>query len=151
MVSKGACSEKHGCSVALERKGLYMERPAPIHTPHAPAAIGPYSQAMIHGRLVFASGQLGLVPATGQLAGHTAAEQAGQALDNLRAVLVAAGSSLGELIKTTIFLTDMASFPEVNAVYEAALGSNRPARSTVGVASLPKGALVEIDGIAARE
>jgi 2-iminobutanoate/2-iminopropanoate deaminase len=101
---------------------------------------------MIHGKLVFASGQLGLIPATGQLAGKTAAEQAGQALDNLRAVLEAAGSSLGELIKTTIFLTDMATFPEVNAVYEAALGTNRPARSTVGVTSLPKGALVEIEG-----
>lgn len=128
-----------------------MERPAPIHTPQAPAAIGPYSQAMVHGKLVYASGQLGLDPATGELAGKTAAEQATQALANLRAVLVAAGSSLGELIKTSIFLTDMAAFPEVNVVYEAALGTNRPARSTVGVASLPKGALVEIEGIAARE
>ena len=128
-----------------------MERPAPVHTPQAPAAIGPYSQAMVHGRLVFTSGQLGLDPKTGELVGATTGEQARQALANLRAVLVAAGSSLGELIKTTIFLTDMAAFPEVNAVYEAALGTAHPARSTVAVAALPKGALVEIEGIAARE
>jgi 2-iminobutanoate/2-iminopropanoate deaminase len=129
---------------------LVVERPTPVHTADAPAAIGPYSQAIQHGPLVFASGQLGLDPVTGELTGQTAGDQAGQALANLSAVLEAAGSSLSLLVKTTIFLTDMADFGPVNAAYEAAMGPHRPARSTVAVAALPKEALVEIEGIAAR-
>jgi 2-iminobutanoate/2-iminopropanoate deaminase len=128
-----------------------VERPAPVRTVDAPAAIGPYSQAMVHGPYVFASGQLGLDPVTGELAASTAGAQAARALANLQGVLTAAGSSLAGLLKTTIFLTDMDAFAEVNAAYEAALGTHRPARSTVAVAALPKGALVEIEGIAVRD
>jgi 2-iminobutanoate/2-iminopropanoate deaminase len=128
-----------------------VERPAPVHTVGAPAAIGPYSQAMVHERYVFASGQLGLDPVTGELVAPTAEAQAVRALANLQAVLTAAGSSLAGLLKTTIFLTDMTAFAEVNAAYEAALGTHRPARSTVAVAALPKGASVEIEGIAVRD
>jgi 2-iminobutanoate/2-iminopropanoate deaminase len=121
-----------------------------ISTAAAPAAVGPYSQALALGDLVFSSGQIALDPASGALRGATAAEQTEQVMANLAAVLQAAGSSLGSLLKTTIFLTDMAAFQEVNEVYARALGVHRPARSTVQVAALPKGALVEIEGIALR-
>lgn len=117
----------------------------------APAAIGPYSQAITWGELIFSSGQLALDPVGGDLQGATAAEQTRQVMQNLKAVLEAAGSSLGAVVKTTIYLTDLAAFAEVNEVYAAALGDHRPARSTVGVAALPKGALVEIEAVAVRQ
>lgn len=118
-----------------------------IHTDRAPAALGPYSQAIRAGDFVFASGQLGLDPATGDLRAGVAA-QAEQALDNLATVLEAAGASLAHVVKTTIFLADMADFGTVNAIYGARFGDTPPARSTVQVAALPKGGLVEIEMIA---
>jgi 2-iminobutanoate/2-iminopropanoate deaminase len=118
-----------------------------VHTAEAPEAIGPYSQAMVAGPFVYCSGQVGFDPWTGDLVEGIAA-QTERALKNLAAVLEAAGSDVEHLIKTTIFLTDIESFAEVNRIYGAALGEHRPARATVGVASLPKGALVEIEGVA---
>lgn len=123
---------------------------SPVHTGEAPAAIGPYSQAMKHGGLVYTSGQIALSPAAGAsgLVGQTAAEQATQVFANLRAVLQAAGSSLHQAIKVTVYLVDMADFTAVNEVYAAAFGDWKPARSTVAVAALPRGARVEIDVVA---
>jgi 2-iminobutanoate/2-iminopropanoate deaminase len=119
-----------------------------IHTPAAPAAVGPYSQAVRAGNFVFTAGQIGLDPASGQIVEGGVEAQAQQALANLAAVLAAAGSSLDQAVKTTIFLTDMAHFAAVNAVYGAAFSASPPARSTVAVLALPKGALVEIEVIA---
>ncbi|MEI2689232.1 MAG: Rid family detoxifying hydrolase [Anaerolineae bacterium] len=118
-----------------------------IATPHTPAAIGPYSQAVSTGALIYTSGQLGLDPATGQLAQGVEA-QARQVMANLAAVLAAAGSSLDLAVKSTIFLQNMADFAVVNAVYGAAFSVAPPARSTVQVAGLPLGGLVEIEVIA---
>lgn len=118
-----------------------------IATPHAPAAIGPYSQAVSTGALIYTSGQLGLDPATGKLADGVEA-QARQVMANLAAVLAAAGSSLDQVVKTTIFLQNMADFAAVNAIYGAAFSAAPPARSTVQVAGLPLGGLVEIEAIA---
>jgi 2-iminobutanoate/2-iminopropanoate deaminase len=118
-----------------------------IATPHAPAAIGPYSQAVSTGALIYTSGQLGLDPATGQLAQGVEA-QARQVMANLAAVLAAAGSSLDQVVKTTIFLQNMADFAAVNAIYGAAFSAAPPARSTVQVAGLPLGGLVEIEAVA---
>jgi 2-iminobutanoate/2-iminopropanoate deaminase len=118
-----------------------------IHTEHAPAAVGPYSQAVKIGNLVFISGQLGLVPATGKLIEGVEA-QTRQALDNLQAVLEAAGSSVEQIVKTTIFLTDMGDFTTVNAIYGETFSAAPPARSTVEVAALPLGGQVEIEAIA---
>jgi 2-iminobutanoate/2-iminopropanoate deaminase len=115
-----------------------------IKTSDAPAALGPYSQGIRAGDFVFASGQLGLVPATGELRQGVAA-QAEQALDNLTAVLGTAGASLADVVKTTIFLADMADFQTVNAIYGARFAGDPPARSTVQAAALPKGGLVEIE------
>jgi 2-iminobutanoate/2-iminopropanoate deaminase len=114
----------------------------------APAALGPYSHAIGHGDLVFCSGQLGLDPATGELADGVEA-QAERALSNLMAVLDAAGLGPADVVKTTIFLADMADFPKVNAVYGRFFPEPYPARSTVQVAALPKAGLVEIEAIAA--
>jgi 2-iminobutanoate/2-iminopropanoate deaminase len=122
--------------------------PTAVQTDLAPAAIGPYSQAQVYGNFVFASGQIPLDPATGQIVGATAAEQTTQVMRNLAAVLEACGSRLDLLLKTTIFLVDLAAFGEVNAAYATALGAHRPARATIQVAALPKGALVEIEGVA---
>jgi 2-iminobutanoate/2-iminopropanoate deaminase len=119
-----------------------------ISTADAPAAIGPYSQAIRMGNLVFASGQIPLHPQTGEIVGETAAEQARQVLENLQAVLQAAGASLQHVVKTTIFLTDLSQFAAVNAVYAEFFPENPPARSTVQVAALPRGAQVEIEAIA---
>lgn len=119
-----------------------------VHTPAAPAAIGPYSQAMVHNGLVYTSGQIALVPGGASLVGETAADQCEVVMGNLSAVLHAAGSSLHQVLKTTIFLLDMADFAEVNAVYARHMGDHRPARATVAVAALPRGARVEIDCIA---
>jgi 2-iminobutanoate/2-iminopropanoate deaminase len=120
-----------------------------VTTGNAPAALGPYSQAIAVGDLMFCSGQLGLDPTTGELADGVEA-QADRALRNLRAVLDAAGLTLGDVVKTTIFLADMADFATVNAVYASFLPDPPPARSTVQVAALPKGGLVEIEAIACR-
>jgi 2-iminobutanoate/2-iminopropanoate deaminase len=118
-----------------------------IKTSAAPAALGPYSQGIRAGDFVFASGQLGLDPATGNLREGVAA-QAEQAMDNLTAVLKMAGASLADVVKTTIFLADMADFQTVNTIYGARFSEAPPARSTVQVAALPKGGLVEIEMIA---
>ncbi|MCE9612764.1 MAG: RidA family protein [Lentisphaerae bacterium] len=119
-----------------------------ISSPHAPAAIGPYAQAIRSGRLVFCSGQLALDPASMQLVPGGAAEQTHQILQNLAAVLATAGTSLAKVLKTTVFLKDMGDFAAMNAVYAKAFGAHTPARSTVEVARLPKDALVEIECIA---
>jgi 2-iminobutanoate/2-iminopropanoate deaminase len=124
-----------------------MNKRTVISTPQAPAAIGPYSQAIRTGNLLFASGQLGLDPATGNLAEGIEA-QTRQALVNLQAVLAASGGSVANVVKTTIFLADMADFATVNAIYGELFRHEPPARSTVQVAALPKGGLVEIEVIA---
>ena len=121
-----------------------------VQTEGAPAAIGPYSQAVASGEWLFCSGQIALDPGTGAIVGKDAAAQARQALENLAAVLDAGGSGLGHVVKTTIFLADMNDFAAVNEVYARAFGDHRPARATVAVAALPKGALVEIDATARR-
>ena len=118
-----------------------------VHSPHAPEAIGPYSQAIIAAPFVFCSGQIGLDPATGALV-EGVENQTRQALANLKAVLAAAGFSPGKVAKTTIFLKRMEDFTAVNTVYGDFFGEHRPARSTVEVSNLPKGALVEIECIA---
>lgn len=118
-----------------------------IATTAAPAAIGPYSQAITTGTLIFTAGQIGIDPATGKLVEGLEA-QARQVMSNLAAILNAAGSSLDLVIKTTIFLQDMADFAVVNGIYGAAFTVTPPARSTVQVAGLPLGALVEIEAIA---
>jgi 2-iminobutanoate/2-iminopropanoate deaminase len=119
-----------------------------VETDKAPAAIGPYSQAVTTDGYVFCSGQVALDPATGELIGDSVAEQTRQALENLSAVLAAAGTALGHVVKTTIYLTNMDDFATVNAEYSKFFDQNPPARATVGVVALPKGALVEIDCIA---
>lgn len=128
-----------------------MNATASLFTPAAPSAIGPYSQGVDAGTLVFCSGQLPLDPLTGELDGSTAAEQAVRALSNLAAVLAAAGLGLGDVVKTTVFLTDLADFAAVNAVYADHFSSGvLPARSAVQVAALPRAAQVEIEAIARR-
>ncbi len=118
-----------------------------IATPAAPAAIGPYSQAVRVGDLVFTAGQIGLDPTSGQLVEGLEA-QTRQALANLRAVLAAAGTTMDQVVKTTIFLADMNDFGRVNAIYGEAFTVAPPARSTIQAAGLPRGALVEIEVIA---
>jgi 2-iminobutanoate/2-iminopropanoate deaminase len=118
-----------------------------IHTTSAPAAVGPYSQAVRANHWVFTAGQIGIDPATGQLAEGLEA-QTHQVLNNLSAVLTAAGSSLAHVVKTTIFLTNMAHFTQANAIYGQVFCEAPPARSTVQVAALPLGALIEIEAIA---
>ncbi len=113
----------------------------------APPAIGPYSAAIRFHHLVFTAGQLGIDPATGQLAEGVAAQTA-QALTNLKHVLAAAGSGLEYVLKTTVFLAEMSDFPELNTIYAEFFPENPPARSTVAVKTLPKNALVEIEAIA---
>lgn len=121
-----------------------------IHTDHAPKAIGPYSQALVTGDLVFTAGQIGLDPASAELVGAGVREQTERVLQNLRAILQTAGSDLSKVIKTTVYLVDMADFAAMNEAYGKAFGDHRPARSTMAVAALPKGARVEIDVIASR-
>jgi 2-iminobutanoate/2-iminopropanoate deaminase len=126
-----------------------MSQRTAIATPHAPQAIGPYSQAIVHGGLVYCSGQIALDPRTGQLVGAHVAEQAEQVLSNLGAVLKAANSSFDDVLRCTVYLRDMADFAAVNAVYAKHFsGASAPARATVAAAGLPKDALVEIDCIA---
>jgi 2-iminobutanoate/2-iminopropanoate deaminase len=115
----------------------------------APAAIGPYSHAVNAGGLLFCSGQIPLDPATGELVGETPAEQAHRCLENLRAVCEAAGASLGQAVRLTVYMTDLGAFAEVNEVYARFFPNDPPARAAVGVAQLPKGAQVEIDAVVA--
>jgi 2-iminobutanoate/2-iminopropanoate deaminase len=120
-----------------------------VQTEQAPAAIGPYSQAIVHGGLVYTAGQIPLDPATGELETGDIARQAEQALQNLRAVLEAAGASLQSVVKTTVFLRDMNDFAAMNEVYSRHFGDHRPARSAVQAARLPRDCGVEIEAIAA--
>jgi 2-iminobutanoate/2-iminopropanoate deaminase len=119
-----------------------------IHTHSAPAAIGPYSQAMVHNGLLFSSGQIGLVPETSEMILGGIGAQTEQCLKNLKAVLEAGGAEVASIVKVVIFLKDMNDFAVVNKYYELFLGQHRPARSTVAVAGLPRGALVEIECVA---
>ena len=119
-----------------------------VSTTNAPAAVGPYSQAVRIGDLVFTAGQIGLEPATGVIEGRTNEEQTDQVLRNLKAVLEAAGSSLDRVVKTTVFLADMNEFKRMNAVYTTYFPADPPARSAVQVAALPLGARVEIEAVA---
>jgi 2-iminobutanoate/2-iminopropanoate deaminase len=119
-----------------------------VHTEGAPRAIGPYSQAIIANGFVFCSGQIALDPATGELIEGDVAAQTERAIQNLQAVLEAAGSSLAHVVKTTVFLQDMADFAAMNAVYGRFFSANPPARSTVGNLALPRGARFEIEAIA---
>lgn len=119
-----------------------------ISTSNAPAAIGPYSQAVAANGFVFTSGQLGIVPQTGELAGDGVEAQAKQAFENLKAVLEEAGTSLEKVLKTTCFLSDMADFVAFNKVYESYITSDFPARSCFAVKTLPKNAACEIEAIA---
>jgi 2-iminobutanoate/2-iminopropanoate deaminase len=118
------------------------------HTDAAPAAIGPYSQAVSAGGFLYTSGQIPLDPESGEMVQGTFAEQVTRVLDNLAAVLASAGCTFADVVKATIYVTDLAHFPTLNELYGRALGDHRPARSTVQVAALPKGAQVEIDLIA---
>src|SRR5437660_6296467 len=119
-----------------------------ISTPHAPAAIGPYSQAIRCGQFVYTSGQIALDPVTAELVGEDIQAQTHRVLQNLQAVLNSAGTSLKSVIKTTVFLTRMSDFQAMNAIYASYFGSPAPARSTVAVAELPRKALVEIECVA---
>jgi 2-iminobutanoate/2-iminopropanoate deaminase len=125
-------------------------RHAITHTPDAPAAIGPYSQAVAANGFLFTAGQIALDPATMQIVEGDVVAQAERVLANLTAVLTAAGASWADVVKTTIFLADVNDFAAVNAVYATFMPDPPPARSTVGVAALPKGGLVEIEAIARR-
>jgi 2-iminobutanoate/2-iminopropanoate deaminase len=119
-----------------------------VSTAQAPAAIGPYAQAIRAGQLLFVSGQIPLDPATGQMVDGDVAAQTERVLKNLAAILEAAGSSLARVLKTTVYLRDLEDFSKMNAVYAKFLGENPPARATVQVARLPRDAAVEIDLIA---
>jgi len=122
-----------------------------IHTDAAPAAVGPYSQAIRLGTMVYSSGQIPLDPESGQIVAGGIKEQAERALKNLSEVLKASGSSLEQVIKVTCFITDMKMFGDMNAVYAEFFSNNPPARSCIGVASLPKGALVEFEALSSSE
>ena len=119
-----------------------------VLTEHAPKAIGPYSQAIVSDGTVFTAGQIALDPKTGAIVGTTTAEQTDQVLKNLEAILKTAGSSLALVVKTTVYLLDMADFPAMNEVYAKHFGAHKPARTTIQAAALPKAARVEIDAIA---
>lgn len=121
-----------------------------VSTPAAPAAIGPYSQGTITGNLVYTAGQVALDPASMEIVPGGVPEQTEQVMKNLAAILAAAGSDLSRVVKTTVFLVDMADFAAMNEVYARHFGNHRPARSTVAVVGLPKGVRVEIEAIAER-
>jgi len=118
------------------------------HTDSAPQAIGPYSQSVEVDGWLYTSGQIALDPATGDLVGGGFEAQARQVLENLRHVLASAGCTFQNVVKAAVFVVDLADFPKLNALYAEAMGGHRPARSTIQVAALPKGALVEIDFVA---
>lgn len=119
-----------------------------IHTDKAPKAIGPYSQAIKTEKMVYTAGQIGFEPATMEIVAGGVETETRQALTNLKNILEASGSGLEHVVKTTVFLQDMADFPKMNAIYTEYFPENPPARSTVEVAALPKGALVEIEAVA---
>ncbi len=119
-----------------------------VLSPDAPQPIGPYSQAVKSRDLLFCSGQIAIDPKTGEMVQSSIEEETKQVMKNLHAVLAASGATFANVVKTTIFLTNMADFTSVNSVYEIGLGTSRPARSTVQVAALPKGARVEIECVA---
>ena len=119
-----------------------------VKTDKAPAAIGPYSQGIVSDGLLFTAGQIALDPATGQIVQGDVTVQTERVMRNLTAVLESAGTSWADVVKTTVYLQDMADFPRVNEVYGRMIGDARPARSTVQVAGLPRGVLVEIDAVA---
>lgn len=124
-----------------------MER-TKISTTNAPAAIGPYSQAIRSGQFIYTSGQIALDPASGELVGDDVQAQTHQVLRNMQAVLSSAGTSLANVVKTTVFLTSMSDFQAMNAVYASYFSELAPARSTIAVAELPRKALVEIECVA---
>ncbi|HET7565123.1 MAG TPA: RidA family protein [Gemmatimonadaceae bacterium] len=119
-----------------------------ISTDQAPAAIGPYSQAIVAGGFLFTAGQIALDPDTGKIVDGGIVEQTNRVFANLAAVLKAAGATWNDVVKTTVFLADLGDFPTVNEIYAKQVGSARPARSTVEVSALPRGALIEIELIA---
>ena len=119
-----------------------------ISTPHAPAAIGPYSQAIVYNGFAYLSGQIPLDPATGQVVEGGITEQTVRVLDNMRALLAACGSSMEQVLKTTVFVKDMGEFAKMNEVYATYFDVNPPARSTVEVARLPRDVRVEIEAVA---
>jgi 2-iminobutanoate/2-iminopropanoate deaminase len=123
----------------------------PVTAPGAPEAVGPYVHAIRAGELLFCSGQIPLDPRTGEVAGVTAAEQAGRCLENLAAVCAAAGTTLGNAVRLTVYLTDMSAFASVNEVYGSFFETDPPARVAIGVAALPRGVQVEIDAVVALE
>lgn len=125
-----------------------MSKHEHVLTHHAPKPIGPYSQAVLTGHELYCSGQIALDPQTGDLLDGDAAAQAERAIENLGAVLCAAGYSFADVVKTTLFLVDMNDFAAVNKIYEKYFDGGKPARSTVAVAALPRGARIEIDCIA---
>ncbi len=122
--------------------------PTPVHTDDAPGAIGPYSQAVVSGGFIFTAGQIALDPSSGQVVPGGVAEQTDRALRNITAILKAAGADLSRVVKTTVFLLDMADFTAMNEVYARHFGEHRPARSTVAVSGLPRGVRVEIEAVA---
>lgn len=122
----------------------------PIYTPNAPAAIGPYSQAVQAGNMLFVSGQIPVDPATGAFAGNDIVTQTKQSLTNVKNILEAAGYSLNDVVKTTVLLADIADFAAMNAVYAEFFCENKPARACFAVRDLPKAALVEIEAIACK-
>jgi 2-iminobutanoate/2-iminopropanoate deaminase len=119
-----------------------------IHTDSAPAAIGPYSQAIASGQLLFVSGQIALSPESGELVGGGIEAETRRVMENLGGILAAAGSSFDQVVKTTIYLVDMNDFAAVNATYGSYFGDRPPARATIQVAALPRGARVEVDAVA---
>ena len=121
-----------------------------VTTESAPKAIGPYSQAVVVGEMIYTAGQIALDPATMEVVGGGIKEQTTRVLANLRAVLEAAGSDLSKVVKTTVFLQDMADFPAMNEIYGQTFGDHKPARSTVAAAGLPRGVRVEIEVVATR-
>jgi 2-iminobutanoate/2-iminopropanoate deaminase len=121
----------------------------PVTAPNAPEAVGPYVHAVKAAGLLFCSGQIPLDPRTGDMVGSTPADQAGRCLENLAAVCQAAGTSLGDAVKVTIYMTDMSAFAAVNDVYASFFESSPPARVAVGVVALPRGAQVEMDAVVA--
>ena len=123
----------------------------PIHSPHAPKAIGPYSQAIRSGNTLYLSGQTPLDPATGEMVAGGIEEQATRVFENLKAVLAAAGASFDDVVRVAIYMTDLVNFAAVNEVMKRYFREPYPARSTIGVAALPRGAAVEIDLIAVIE
>ena len=122
----------------------------PIYTPNAPAAIGPYSQAVQTGNMLFVSGQIPIDPATGVFAGEDITTQTHQSLTNIKNILAAAGYTMNDVVKTTVLLADIVDFGAMNAVYAEYFTENKPARAAFAVKDLPRGALVEIEAIAAK-